>query len=76
MQAIPTSSFRVGISCRCTTATANPTTGVASDATPVTDAAFVEALRASGERVRPLLDPARERAAWASLLAELRSSGD
>ncbi len=41
-----------------------------------TDASFVDALRASGERVRPLLDPARERAAWASLLAELRASGD
>ena len=39
-----------------------------------TDARFVAALRASGERALPLVDPARERAAWKSLLAELGAS--
>ncbi len=35
------------------------------------DAVFRGELRAACDRVRPLLDPARERAAWSSLLAEV-----
>ena len=35
------------------------------------DPAFLAALRADVERARPLVDPARERAAWRDLLAEL-----
>jgi putative glycosyltransferase (TIGR04348 family) len=33
--------------------------------------AFLEALRAASERLRPLVEPAREREAWRRLLAEL-----
>jgi putative glycosyltransferase (TIGR04348 family) len=36
-----------------------------------TDPAFRHELRAAGERVRPLLDPAAERRAWVELLGEL-----
>jgi putative glycosyltransferase (TIGR04348 family) len=36
-----------------------------------TDPGFLAALRAAGERLRPLVDPAREREAWRGLLAEL-----
>jgi putative glycosyltransferase (TIGR04348 family) len=36
-----------------------------------TDAGFLAALRAAGERLRPLVDPAREREAWRGLLAEM-----
>jgi putative glycosyltransferase (TIGR04348 family) len=39
------------------------------------DAPFRAALRASGERVRPLLAPAREREAWRALLRELPVAG-
>ncbi len=35
------------------------------------DAAFMAALRRETERVRPLVEPAREREAWRALLAEL-----
>jgi putative glycosyltransferase (TIGR04348 family) len=35
-----------------------------------TDAAFYDALRAWGERIAPLFDPARERDSWATLLEE------
>jgi putative glycosyltransferase (TIGR04348 family) len=35
------------------------------------DAAYMAELRAGIERVRPLVDPAREREAWRSLLAEI-----
>ena len=36
-----------------------------------TDAEFLATLRAAGERVRSLVDPAREREAWRGLLVEL-----
>jgi len=36
-----------------------------------TDPGFLGALRAAGERLRPLVDPAREREAWRALLAEI-----
>lgn len=36
---------------------------------------FLAALRAAGERVRPLVEPAREREAWRALLAELSGPG-
>ncbi len=35
------------------------------------DPAFLAALRAAGDRLRPLVHPAAERAAWAALLADL-----
>lgn len=35
------------------------------------DASFLRELRAAGERLRPLVEPAREREAWRGLLAEL-----
>ena len=35
------------------------------------DAGFLAALRRETERVRPLVEPAREREAWRALLAEL-----
>ena len=38
-----------------------------------TDAEFLRCLRAWCERLRPLVDPAREREAWRRLLAELKS---
>jgi putative glycosyltransferase (TIGR04348 family) len=37
-----------------------------------TDTAFYNGLKAACRRLRPLIDPARERAAWAALLRELR----
>jgi putative glycosyltransferase (TIGR04348 family) len=36
------------------------------------DPTFLASLRAASERLRPLVDPARERGAWRSLLDELR----
>ncbi len=36
-----------------------------------TDQGFLAALRAASERLRPLVDPAREREAWRGLLAEM-----
>lgn len=41
-----------------------------------TDPEFLERLRVQVERRRPLLDPDRERAAWASLLEELAPHGE
>ena len=39
------------------------------------DAAFLASLRAAVERLRPLVDPDREREAWGRLLAELGADG-